>query len=481
MKKLFFFVVFCFLAMHISASVNAVLDYAAFKHPTTGPYIEIYLHINGGSIIYDSIGPGQFQAKMQIGYLIKKTGTDTTVNFTKFELKSPSYSPNDIAQDLVDIKRLAVPNGDYDLEIIIDDLNSADSATVVESPLSIHFSENSIQFSQIQLANHISASENKGDFIKHGIEIRPNPSAYYPKTMDQLSFYVELYNTEKILGKDAFLIDFKVVKAEDGSIANNLRGFSRKNTAPLLPIIETISIAELPSGNYKLIVEARDKENALLAQSTKFFQRNNPIFTEAVVSDIEQTFAGQYDKLDELEEHIRSLAPISSSDELNYAEFRMEQNDIEQLQKYLYDFWYKRSSNDPAAAWDDYRRNVMYVNENYGSSIRKGYETDPGIVYLRYGKPTTITKSRFEPGAYPYEIWQYNKVKSRTNAKFVFYNRTGQMGEDELLHSNVPGEISNYRWKAVIYGRNEPFKGTDQVDPRDTYGKEVDDFFNAPR
>ena len=481
MKKYFLSAFFFLLSLCISANVNAVLDYAVFKHPVSGPYIEIYLNINGGSIVYDSLDTDKYQASVQIGYLIKKKDTDTTINFSKFELKSPIYAPDDIAQDLMDIKRLSVPNGNYDLEIIIDDLNSPDSATIVKTPIDIYFSNDSIQFSQIQLASGYTATESPSDFTKHGLEIYPNPSAYYSIDMDQLSFYLELYNTEKVLGKEMFLVEFKILKTEDGSVANNLRGVSRKSAAPILPIIESLSIKDLSSGNYELLIEARDRENKLLASSSKFFQRNNPIYTEEVISDINLTFAGQFTDKEKLVEHINSLVPISSVSELNYAKYRIESNDLEQLQKYFYNFWYKRNPNDPAAEWDEYRRNVMYVNENYGSFIRKGYETDPGVIYLKYGEPTTVTKSRFEPGAYPYEIWQYNKIDSRSNAKFVFYNRTGQMGEDELLHSNVQGEISNYRWKAVIYGRNEPFKGTDDVEPRDTYGKEVDDFFDTPR
>src|SRR5690606_31773559 len=108
---------------------------------------------------------------------------------------------------------------------------------------------------QIQLASGFGSSENSSDFKKHGLEIHPNPSAYFTQDLNQLSFYLELYNTEKVLGKEMFLVEFKVLKTEDNSIANNLRGFSRKNAAPLLPIIESMSIEDLPSGNYQLLVE----------------------------------------------------------------------------------------------------------------------------------------------------------------------------------------------------------------------------------
>ena len=481
MKKTFSTALFSLIMLCASAKVHAVLDFAVFKHPTEGPYVEIYLSINGASLVYDSLAADQYQANVQVGYLIKKRNSNSAVNFSKFELKSPIYKPSDLTEDLVDIKRLSVPNGDYELEIILDDVNSPDSATSVKAPISVQFSSDSLQFSQIQLASALSPSPEESDFSKHGIVIQPNPSAFYNINMQQLAFYLELYNTPEIFVEDMFLIEFKVLKAEDGSIAENIRAFSRKNPAPIIPIVESISIKDLPSGNYQLLVEARDRENKLMASSSKFFQRNNPIYTEEVISDIKQTFVAQYTDAQELQEYIKALEPVSSINELDFAKYRLANGELEQMQKFFYNFWHKRNPTDPAAAWDEYRRRLMYVTENYGSHIQKGYETDPGVIYLKYGKPTTVTKSRFEPGAYPYEIWQYNKIESRSNAKFVFYNRTGQMGDDELLHSNVQGEVSNYRWKAMIYGRNEQFKGTDDVEPRDTYGKDVDDFFRNPR
>lgn len=482
MKKLSFLLWLIFLSSSQFASVKAILDYATFNSPGSGPYVEIYLSIDGKSLKYDSVGVDSFQARLEVGYLIKAKNSDKTINLTKFELVSPIYSANSPTEYLIDLKRLSVPSGSYDLQIILKDINSEDSATIVKAPLELNYSADKIQFSQIQLTTDIKNSVGTSDFSKQGIEIRPHPSAYYPEHMDVLGFYTELYNTDTILGEnELFLIEFKLVNLENAEIANNIRGVIRQQTAAVIPIVKAISIEELPSGNYELVIEARNRENEVLARSVKFIQRNNPTFTEAFRADISNSFAGKFKDIDVLSEHIRSLYPISSESEKNLAEFRLKNSELEELQSFLFNFWYKRNQTDPENSWNAYKQEVLLVNENYGSSIRKGYETDPGVVYLKYGKPNTITKSRYEPGAYPYEVWQYNQVEQRTNAKFVFYNSTGEMGEYELLHSNVPGELANYRWKAVIYGRTESFPGTDDVEPNESFGKEADDFYNNPR
>lgn len=482
MKYFLFSLLLSLFCLKPFASVKAVLDFATFFSPQSGPYVEIYLSIDGNSIVYDSLDQNEFQASLQVGYLIKKKGSDETVNYNKFEIKSPIYTADDKVEYLLDLKRMSVPNGNYDLEIFLKDLNSKDSITVVKAPLEMNFSNEKAQFSQIQLTPQIEKATENNDFSKHGIEIIPHPTAYFPVGLDQLAFYVELYNTDKALGEDEmFLLEFKVVSLEDGQVANNLRSFMRTKSDELIPIIKAISIEELASGNYQLLVEARNRDNELIASSTKFFQRNNPAFTKEFTADIGNSFVGKYKDAEVLSEHIESLFPIATESEKNFAEFRLENPEILELQKFLFNFWYKRNPSDPEAAWEEYRQEVMVVNESFGSYIRKGFETDPGFIYLKYGKPNTITKSRYEPGAYPYEVWQYNQVKQRTNAKFIFYNNSGEMGEYELLHSNVPGEIANYRWKAVIYGRTESFPGTDKVEPSESFGKDADDFYNNPR
>ena len=65
----------------------------------------------------------------------------------------------------------------------------------------------------------------------------------------------------------------------------------------------------------------------------------------------------------------------------------------------------------------------MQVNNNYSTLSYKGYKTDRGQCYLKYGPPSEIEYHNFDGNTYPYEIWYYNTVPNgQVNVYFVFYN-----------------------------------------------------------
>ncbi|MCF0206328.1 MAG: GWxTD domain-containing protein, partial [Bacteroidales bacterium] len=96
-----------------------------------------------------------------------------------------------------------------------------------------------------------------------------------------------------------------------------------------------------------------------------------------------------------------------------------------------------------------------------------GFETDRGVIFLQYGMPNHIFQSQIEPGAYPYEIWQYYRIGEENNCKFVFYNPS-LVGENfELLHSNKLGELKTFNWtryltrsKSMSYGDSDIYNST---------------------
>ncbi len=118
------------------------------------------------------------------------------------------------------------------------------------------------------------------------------------------------------------------------------------------------------------------------------------------------------------------------------------------MQQFFLNFWRSRNNADPEAEWYDYKKEVAKVNNDYTTQVRKGYDTDRGRVYLKYGPPNIITESYDEPSAYPYEIWHYYTLgENQRNKKFVFYTYDIVTNDFQLLHSDAIGELSNYRWQ----------------------------------
>lgn len=90
------------------------------------------------------------------------------------------------------------------------------------------------------------------------------------------------------------------------------------------------------------------------------------------------------------------------------------------------------------------------IQKKYGTRALKGYNTDMGRVYLQYGAPSSINKSDFEPNAYPYEMWHYDKIKNQTNKMFVFYSKDMLSRNYTLLHSDMPGEPNEPAWNIIL-------------------------------
>jgi len=124
---------------------------------------------------------------------------------------------------------------------------------------------------------------------------------------------------------------------------------------------------------------------------------------------------------------------------------------------------------------------VKLVNQKFSTRIKRGYETDRGIVFLRYGPPNTIAESYFEPSAYPYEIWHYYELRNQRNKKFVFYSRDRITNDFDLIHSDATGEIANYRWKLDVLKRTTDGYDLDQQDVDAHWGGRIDTYFRDPR
>ena len=124
------------------------------------------------------------------------------------------------------------------------------------------------------------------------------------------------------------------------------------------------------------------------------------------------------------------------------------------MRKHIQAFWLQTAAQNTYEAWIKYKLQVQLVERVYSNNFQVGYETDRGRVYLQYGAPTTIVEKENSPTEYPYEIWQYNKIGSFSNKRFVFYNPDLVNNTYTLLHSDMIGELKNPGWPQILSKRN---------------------------
>lgn len=429
-------------------------SYALFYAPGKGPYIETNLSVIGHSVKFLLNKNGKYQSSVRVGLKLMQ---DSTLKFQdNYLLKSPEIT--DTLQtnfNFLDQQRISAANGNYRLEITITDNNSKHSPILSSHSIAIRFPSDSLFFSDIEQADSVYSTGTPGPFSKSGYDVIPYVSSYYPKEKKNLRFYAELYQAKKILDKEPLLIRYYLLNANNNQALTEFNGFFKTEPKDVIVVLKDFPIGTLESGNYKLVLEARDKSNRILATKRIFFQRNNPREHKELddstlaAMDINETFVRRFNNKDSLIGLVHSLRPIANEIEKDFID-RSAQSDLTELKRFMYIFWYRRNKTYPSKGWEDYSQRLRYVNEQFRSGRTNGYDTDRGRVYLQYGPPNTIASSPSDPNALPYEIWHYYKLKNQSNRKFVFYNPLLSSNDFQLIHSDAVGEVSDPNWKQRI-------------------------------
>ena len=494
MKKILLVSLMVLLGVTVSAqqkkALNSYISYATFNMPgdDTTPYIETYITFDKGSLAYIKNDNGQFSATINVTIMFKQG--ESIKNFGKYSLSSPSVADTaNISGFFMDMQRYSLPNGTYSLEVVLEDENNKNEKPFkVEDQLIMDFPDK-FCFSSIIGLESFSKADKESSMSKNGYNLIPMIMPFYPETMNKLTFYAEIYNAKKQLGdNEKYLLNTYICAFENNAKLNNYYFTKRMTAKDIDVIINSMDITNLPSGNYYLVIEARDRNNEVVGLNRYFFQRSNPYYqidnTMLASINTDEVFSGQIKDLDTIREYIRTLSPISTLVEKDYAEELIKTDDITTMQQFFYTFWSSRNRVDPKQAWLDYYAQVQRVNASFKTINGKGYASDRGVVFLKYGAPDRIVQSYNEPGAYPYEIWHYYTLGNQRNKKFVFMTLDIVTNDFKLIHSDAVGELNNFRWTNEIYQRTYGTYndyGVDEAVNPNSYGDRARDYYDNPR
>lgn len=498
MKKAILVLAAVFAFNFLSArELTANLTSAAFSTPDNNTYVETYLSIIGNSVHYVKNKNGRYQAAVDIRMSVMKG--DSLKDYRKYVLNSPETDDTTKIPNFLDLQRFTLPVGLYELTITMFDVNRTPQRVITNArSLVVDIDPDSIGLSHIEMLESYSKAAGQSILTKSGYDLVPYVASLYPGNMANLSFYGEVYNTKKVLNDQKFLVLYYIEGAETRAKMTDYNTFQKMTAAPVNSILYTFDISKLPSGNYNLVVEVRNAQNRLLSLRTVSFERFNPgiqIKLGDIASlDIANTFAAQITSVDTLTDYIRSLGPISTQNEKEFAESCIKAGDIKLMQQYFFNFWQSRNETSPEAQWILYNKEVQKVNANYGTQITKGYQTDRGRVYLQYGPPDQIVPMNSEPSSYPYEIWQYYTIRgsatnvdinspdntTQSNKKFVFANFDLVTNNYKLIHSDARGETRDDRWKVRLTKRDNANPNLDDGSAPDQYGGRSGDVFDNP-
>lgn len=465
--------------------LNPYITTTTYNLPGETPFVETAMAFECQSVTYKETKPGQFKATLEIVTVFRK-GEEST--FSKIALDSPMVTDtSNLSGAFISQQRFALPNGEYEMELSVTDKGSGKTVNIAFT-IEVDYPKDMPAVSDILLFDAYTKAEKATECTKSGYDFLPRVFPFYSASTDKLMFYAELYNSNRLYDEGKFLVTYYIETAESSSLMKNYYFTKRFDVAKANSLINSIDITDLPSGNYYLVVEMRDRSNTLICSNSVFFQRSNPGVSYAINDlsgvNITNTFVNNINNIDTLRKYLRYLEPISTEAERNYAFSLVKTDDMKTMQQFLYNFWATRAPMDPSESFSEYLTAVNRVNMSFGTTAAPGYRTDRGYVFLKYGQPDQIVESPNEPGAYPYTIWHYYVVANQRNKKFVFMSKDDSTNDYQLIHSDVVGELNNYRWKLEVYSRiyGEHYdEGFDQTDYEEGWGKHANDLYNNPR
>jgi len=465
-------------------AIDSFVDIKKFNTTDNKPFAEIHLLIPGQSLNFKVTDANAYQAEVEVLMIIESA--DTVAAFDKYVLKSELLKEANTYINLIDLKRFSLQKGRYSLEVKCSDLK-ADSTivSVTNANFSIGFPPEQISIADITLTEKVTQQEEAATniYTKSGYEIIPNVINFYSKKINELGFYTEIYNADKVIADDGYLISYAITKPNNFDVVQGFKKFKKATASPLEPLLAVFNIEDLKSGNYDLLVEARNKKNELLASKRTPFQRSKPVDAEKAIADLMKNGAvntfvhQQYTSGDTLSFYLGSLQPIAPPDAYIVIKNAIKSRDISIMQNVFYDFLKQTYPKDTEGEFETYKTVVTAINDKFGTIMLHGHETDRGRMFLKYGQPSEIIPGN-DPGSLPYEIWIYDnlKVTNQANVKTIFYNPDLATNTFPMLHSEIRGELFNYDWERYLY-MNPEHKSIRLDDPesssRDTYGNKA--------
>ncbi len=484
MRKTFVLFIILSIPYLVFSQIRADFSFARFNAPGQSPYIETYFNFDGTSITYDSVDGG-FQSKVLVTLYFQQ---DSTIkNFKKYEISSPIIaSIEDSKSDFIDKQRFALEQGKYTLNIELVDVHNPIDTIKANQEIFINEVSNDLQFSDIVFIQDYEKTKTDDDITHAGYSLTPYVFEFFPTQVERIVFYTEFYGMQTVYGDSAAgIIRYYLFNKTTNSIENDYAGFQRIKPSDVNIVFNSFNIEKLPAGSYDMRFDAYDMTGNIVKQQSVSFSRyndnvakpSNPMYGVGLMEE----FVASIESRDSLNELMMCVIPICDVDDDKFIRNNRKSPDNEIIRNFIISFWEKQDPKNPYGAWKAYELEVKKVNAEFSSRNSRGYATDRGFIYLKYGAPNTIRKQENEPSSYPYHIWHYYKHPKRSDARYIFYSTELSTNDYRLLHSNVIGEVNNPRWQRDLQRRNTPFGTVDDENVESQYGSWSEDLYSLPR
>lgn len=433
--------------------LNFEFDYARFKYDATSVYIEFYYDLNPRNMVATPIPDGH-KVEAIVHVEMKDLSADTFYINKNWKIENVLIDSlnGSNAKSLTGVFGFVIPEGEYSIFVKAYDAKNPELVKTINEKIKIvPFHEDKFSVSDIQLASNIKKdnSDPLSLFYKNTLEVIPNPSMVYSEKSPVAFYYSELYN---MVVEDPNA-DFTLQKLLYNSAGVPVYKNEKKIKQGAKSIVEygLLNLVKYPTDSYNFVLSLIDNGTQQAFVSAKRFYFYNPNVVDS--SSLKRIDAGligsefavfSLEECDLMFDQVRYIAIQKEIDQFKTL------NTLEGKREFLFNFWKNRDSSPETPLNEfknEYMRRLEFVNRNFTISVRKGYKTERGRVYLTYGEPDQRDFYPSEINRKPYEIWFYNDIEG--GVSFIFGDVTG-FGNYELLHSNKRGEIRDDNWEMRI-------------------------------
>ena len=426
------------------------LDVAQFLGADSQNYLEIYYSIPEKGAVY-TLEKEHYTCDVLMSLEIFQDEAIWTNKTWRITNTLADTANSDNSRQLVDLLRYPIePGHAYQITLLARDThtNSLDSIRIEYD--SADLAGATMSLSDMQLGNAITPYDSSCTeaFRKRFYCIVPNPEFTFGSPNTELFYYFEAYNLQNTIPAQKFRVFTRITDSGGEPLTQVAPVIHERDVKQnMIREIGQFAVADIPSGTYKIEYSITDSTNTILVSKTKLFLVQNPelkplapVFSQTMV------FLDEFD-IKQLDEEFDKLFAVTSKDD------RTVYNSIKEKagkRNFLYQLWSSITPPEFAQVQDfriRYMQECQYTETYYSRPGKKGWRTDRGITYLRYGKPSDIERHTVGKDTKPYEIWHYENIENCV--LFVFVDRMG-FNQYELIHSNKRGELYDPNWQRLV-------------------------------
>ncbi len=447
---------FCVEVKAIKVSIQTDVFYA-----TTPAYVEILLFLGPEELYWKTVQDSLKQASVVWSLRLMKG--NQTIKAEALYLNSPGMKK---LQPFLYSLKWAVDTGHYVLESQFF-LGEDQEPKHVYNNFTVRAKPSHSFLSSIQLLSGFRKdSSDIGLLTKSGYKYEPLPDATLYKDQYYLNFYYETYH---FIIEQKFIIRYEIFRQDSNDQWQLIYDVMKQRTSRAVdPVFYSMDFSSCPSGLYRIRLSILQLDGTLVDSQSVYLNRENPFWDRIARLQKEKSKAFDFFHSlsnDTVDYSIRALTAVTPSQDFPLLQFFNREKKYLEKKLYLMDFFTARGK-DPVETYLAYINIARKVDELYKSGFGYGFETDRGVIMMRYGVPDQIIKEDYDNGAFPYEIWKYDKLSpgAQTNVRFLFYNPDLAGSDFRLLHSTARGERFNQRWEYELYlNAKEEFKEADAL------------------